>query len=161
MINLKADIVINKNSIDEEIAKLNREATVNKGIDWSIAISNLQEAKALMLKRSPCSWPFKQWLRLPLFLQQANRFDEALVEFDWLLNSFINTYIECASRQLKRKDIHFKEYWLHLYRYYIYDKICLSYKREGLKNEAVKFREKAKQEEKLSDDVSVRYKIFE
>ncbi|MDP3652445.1 MAG: hypothetical protein Q8R67_12255 [Rhodoferax sp.] len=64
---------------DEIFADLNRRATDAKAQkDWSTAIELLRQAKA----RQGDEY---QEPRLALFLQQAGRFDEAMVEIEWLL----------------------------------------------------------------------------
>lgn len=63
---------------DEELIRLNREATNAKKIkDWDRAIECLRLAVARTGSVSS--------LRLALFLQQAGRFDEAMMEFEMLL----------------------------------------------------------------------------
>lgn len=72
---------------DDRIAALHREATQHKDSrDWPAAVRCLYEAKALM-QRSSVLYPVLSWLRLPLFLQQAGRYDEAVAEFGWLLDT--------------------------------------------------------------------------
>lgn len=48
------------------------------------AIAALYEAKSLMLE-SNINHPAETWCRLPLYLQHAGRYEEAMLEFDYLL----------------------------------------------------------------------------
>lgn len=83
-ITLTSRLEIRKNPIDEKIAALHREATANKKINWDKAIACLQEAQDLM-RRHSSRHETARWMRLPDFLQQAGRFDEAMQEFERLL----------------------------------------------------------------------------
>ena len=67
---------------DAELLKL---ATQYKSDgDWDKAIAALRQAQAGMLA-SGVLYPAATWCRLPLYLQQAGKFDEAMQEFDFLL----------------------------------------------------------------------------
>ena len=58
-----------------------REATVHADAkQWDAAIACLQKAHARM-ETSPVCYPILTLLRLPLYLQKAGRFDEAMDEF--------------------------------------------------------------------------------
>jgi tetratricopeptide (TPR) repeat protein len=71
---------------DQRIAALNRQATVHKeNGDWPAAVACLKEAHGLMGK-SGLAHTAQAWCRLPLFLQQAGRFDESMAVFDELLD---------------------------------------------------------------------------
>lgn len=64
---------------DEYLADLNRQATAAKDRkDWDSAVQILRQAKAHQGE-------MYQDTRLASFLQQAGRFDEAMTEFEWLL----------------------------------------------------------------------------
>lgn len=64
------------------VSTLHREATAAKGVgDMARAVSCLKRAKALMGE----GYPIDTWLRLPVFMQQANLFDDAMDEFAWLI----------------------------------------------------------------------------
>lgn len=70
-----------------DIATLHRNATALKSEgDLDGAINLLLQAKTLA-NQNPISCPIDSWLRLPLFLQQAGRFDEAMAEFNELLEN--------------------------------------------------------------------------
>lgn len=71
---------------DDRVAELLRQATAFKDQkDWDAALTVLAEAKRLMLV-SPVSYPAETWCKYPLYLQQAGRFEEAISEFQFLLD---------------------------------------------------------------------------
>lgn len=64
----------------EEYSALNRAATAAKGeMNWEKAIALLQKAKRLRGN-------LYEDTRLAKFLQQAGRFDEAMIEIQWLID---------------------------------------------------------------------------
>jgi tetratricopeptide (TPR) repeat protein len=70
-----------------DISTLHKNATAYKNAgDIENAISLLYQAK-LLANQNPISCPIDSWLRLPLFLQQAGRFNEAMAEFNDLLEN--------------------------------------------------------------------------
>lgn len=82
-VTIMSNFVINK---DEETAALHREATHWKESgDWDNAIATLQKAQERM-RKSNLSNTAESWVRLPLFLQQGGRFNEAELEFQRLLD---------------------------------------------------------------------------
>ena len=71
---------------DDRVAELLRQATAFRNQrNWDAALTALAEAKRLMLVSS-VSYPAETWCKYPLYLQQANRFEEAISEFQFLLN---------------------------------------------------------------------------
>jgi len=69
------------------ISELNKEATRLKNAgDLEGAIACLRAAKCLRWT-ADVHYPIKSWTRLPLFLQAAGRMDEAMVEFQELLDT--------------------------------------------------------------------------
>lgn len=67
---------------DTETAALLRKATAHADAKrWDKAIDCLQEANARMAY-SEVDYPIATWLKLPLYLQKAGRFNEALAVFD-------------------------------------------------------------------------------
>lgn len=77
---------MNDFDIDDKLSALLREATAFKEQkDWNAAVKALAEAKSLMLI-SPLCYPAETWCKYPLYLQQAGRFEEAMGEFNFLLN---------------------------------------------------------------------------
>lgn len=99
-------------TLDEERARtLLIEATDYKGKDWDRSIACLREAYALMAK-SPVVHPTATYCRLPLYLQQAGRFDASLIEFEKLLSgagplvdvSFVLDKMQLASEREIRQQ---------------------------------------------------------
>lgn len=73
-------------STDEALAALLRDSTAFKDAgQWHEAVEALYCAKALMLV-SQVTYPAEAWCKLPLYLQQAGRFDESMSEFQFLLD---------------------------------------------------------------------------
>ena len=82
-VSVASSMVIRK---DEETAALNREATRLRDTgDIDAAIECLRKAAARM-RASSMHHTIQTWLRLPLFLQQAGRYDEAMNEFQRLID---------------------------------------------------------------------------
>jgi len=71
---------------DDRVAELLRQATALKvKKEWDAALDVLAEAKKLMLV-STVSYPAETWCKYPLYLQQAGRFEDAMSEFEFLLD---------------------------------------------------------------------------
>jgi tetratricopeptide (TPR) repeat protein len=67
---------------DDETAALLRQATAHGDAKrWDKAIDCLEQASTRMAY-SAVDYPIASWLKLPLYLQKAGRFDEALAVFD-------------------------------------------------------------------------------
>lgn len=67
---------------DDETASLLRQATAFADSKlWDEAIDALYSANKRMCT-SPVSYPIETWLKLPLYLQRAGRFDESMRVFD-------------------------------------------------------------------------------
>ena len=70
---------------DEETLSLLRSATAFADQkDWDSAIACLRDAKLKMVT-SNVQFTNQDWCKLPLYLSRASRFDEAFIEFDWLV----------------------------------------------------------------------------
>lgn len=120
---------------DEKIAELNREATRQKNAgNLDKAITALQEVQRCM-RDSSLMYPTESWLRLPLFLQEGNRFDEAMEEFNRILLE--------ADGRIAKEFSHQPEFYhrgaTHHVRATTYDKMRLACDREGLPDEAMKY----------------------
>ena len=117
---------------DPETAALLRKATEYADAkDWDCAISCLRKANA----RAPFQVLGKSALRLPLYLQKAGRFDEAMREFERLLSgveSGINSQFAHRSTSVRTMLAH-AEYQA------IYDKIRLAFQRQGLAAQAAEY----------------------
>lgn len=120
--------------IDQKIDDLHREATSYKKTDIDKAIHCLKKAKLLMKKTEGIL--LAQRLRLPLFLQQAGRFDEAILEFEQLLKSAIPR----AEKDLAiYQEPLLIEYRVYQDFYQIYDKMRLICERENLQERSKKY----------------------
>ena len=114
-------------TIDEETAALKREATKLKDIgDWDGAIAALKKARDRTGSDD---------LRLPVFLQQAGKFDEAIAEFNRMLSGADEQYAIEFSHQpefiQRGQALHAKAA--------IYDKMRLACKRQKLSDEANRY----------------------
>jgi tetratricopeptide (TPR) repeat protein len=114
-------------TIDEETSELNREATRLKNAgDWEGAIAALKKARHRTDSDD---------LRLPIFLQQAGKFDEAMTEFKLILSRVDEKYARDLSHQpefiQKGQALHAKAT--------IYDKMRLACKRQKLPDEASRY----------------------
>lgn len=125
---------------DDQTARLLREATAAKDSgDMDTAIESLEKAVAAMYN-SPVSYPIETWLRLPLYLQQAKRMDEALAIFHTLI---AETEIRIQRNfghlsKSKRKPFYHNELAT------IYDKMRLACKREKMLDEAERYADESK-----------------
>jgi len=125
---------------DDETSGLLRQATAFRdGGDITTAIACLKEAQRRMMT-SKVSYPCESWLRLPLYLQAAGRFEEAKAEFEFLLND--------AKPRIQREFAHqfprCQKMLTHAVLSTIYDKMRLAYTREGLMEEAKPFDKKSR-----------------
>lgn len=121
-------------AIDNEIAALHKHATASKGKDWPAAIAALE--KAAVLDAAHRRWnDMTRMVRLPVFLQQAGRFDEAMAEFDRLIERvpvYVQEHATSANEVARSATLH-REYEI------LYDKLRLACKREKQDEQAEKF----------------------
>ena len=111
---------------DPETDTLLRDATRHANAkDWDQAISCLKKADARM-QRSPVSYPVLAWLRLPLYLQKAGRFDEAVNEFDRLIRETPGRIARYFSHRSKAEQSKFIRHEVGVIR----DKMALAQERE-------------------------------
>lgn len=116
--------IASEDSVYEEFAALHRKATEFKNAkQWEEAIACLRKAKTLV---GPDGCTVQRLCRLPLFLQQAGHFDEALVEFQELLDSAEAINQEAFGHQ--RKNV--REKFLHLRLSEIYGHMMTACKRQ-------------------------------
>ena len=131
-ITITSSLIINR---DEEIAALHREATRLKETgDWDGAVAGLREAQVRM-RESSTSYPIETWVRLPLFLKQAGRFEEAMLEFSRQLDEIDGRIAKEFSHQPER----FWSGFAYHPRAVIYDKMRVACKRQKLPEEAGKY----------------------
>lgn len=134
---------------NSRISVLHREATQLKDSgEWDKAIAALQEAQELMRKSDEIH-TIERWLRLPIFLQQGGRFDEAMQEFNRLLD-------ELNDRTADEFD-HQPEFIQRGATYHqraaIYNKMKVACKRQKLPEEAAKY-------EKLRDEYYAKHEEY-
>lgn len=134
-VTLTCQIVVNKNPTNEKIAALHREATTHKDVNWLAAVECLKEAAALM-RQYPSNYVLDRWTRLPVFMQQAGQFDEAMQEFERLLSE-----VETRVRQecLESASVAQVEHLVNLNYEKIYDKMRMVCKRQKLPSAAAEY----------------------
>lgn len=125
-----------KDSILEKISELQRQATCHKDAkDWDSAIDCLRKSEQLT-KEIDFGFSMATYLRLPLFLQKAGRFDDAMQEFERLLGK-IDQRIK---RQFSHKGAKVRRKLAHAERATTYEKMALVCKRQKLPEMAAKYR---------------------
>ncbi|MEO1751544.1 hypothetical protein [Thiofaba sp. EF100] len=142
---VEISLIVNR---DEKLSYLSKRATALKD-EGKIneAVACLREAQKHM-RKSNFSHPAQQWCRLPLFLQMAGRFDEAMAEFHRLL-------AELDKRMLKEYAHLPEEIALscgYTERAVIYDKMRLACKREKRKEEAEKWAALSQEMERKAEE---------
>lgn len=111
---------------EQRISSLHREATELKSNgDLDRAIQCLREAENLK-KNVRTIYPIKHSLRLPLFLQQSGKFDEAMVEFQRLLDGTEKRVLAW----LPKRNIGSKKMLMEADLYQIYGSMVTACKRE-------------------------------
>lgn len=132
---------------DEELRRLNREATEAKKIkDWERAVVCLQLARERM-RDSTCSHTLESWLRLPIFLQQAGRFDEAMAEF----NLLIQDTKPRIDRELAHALPYARRFSIASSLMRIYDKMRLACQREKLPRETERYAKMSEQQRDIRE----------
>ena len=123
-----------KSAEEERGSELLKEATRKKAAkDIDGAILSLREAYPL-LERSAAVYPIDTYLRLPLYLQRAGRFEEAQQEFQALLAGVdARTTRECVQDAETRKG------FAAMRRAGIYRGMYTAYRREGKANHVALF----------------------
>lgn len=112
---------------DPETARLLREATKwADAKDWDQAIICLRQANARM-KVSPVAYPVQTWLKFPLYLQKAGRFEEAITEFTRLADETADRVARAFPHQTKAKQRVFAKQEIDV----IQDKVRLAKEREA------------------------------
>lgn len=130
---LEAKIIVSEGSlIDKEISELEKEATTHAVKDWDKAIACLEQVKILK-KKAGFTYSFKSYLRLPDYLQQAGRMEDALIEFEELISEtpdrVFASIIDKKEYSLElKKEIQKQQEYQQLSE--IYKKMALTYKRE-------------------------------
>ncbi|MFA7269845.1 MAG: hypothetical protein WC073_10915 [Sterolibacterium sp.] len=135
-------VTVQVNPPDEEFMRLSREATeAKKAKDWGRAIDCLRQIKDRVL----ASGDFPSCMRLPLFLQQAGRFDEAMAEFNLLIQQTkprIDREFAHALPSVRRSVVAST-------RMRIYDKMRLACQRQKLPRETERYAKLYEQQREL------------
>lgn len=144
-------IEVNRNPINERIAALHRDATTHKKVNWNAAVACLQEAANLMREHD---FPHgtQTWTRLPVFLQQAGRFDEAMQEFERLL-------VEVKPRIAKeialcRPSPSAVKKFTHLSYAQIYDKMRMVCQRQKIPEKAQEYKHLSEQHNLVYEEMA-------
>lgn len=134
-VTLSHSIEVTKNPVQEKIAALHREATTHKVSNWPAAVACLQEAVDLM-RQHPSDYVLDRWTRLPVFMQQAGQFDEAMQEFERLLSEVEERVKQECQDRVSQAYI---EYQTNRNYQTIYDKMRMVCKRQKRPDEAAKY----------------------
>ncbi len=121
----KAEIYVSAFYENEDADILLKKATELKSSDINKSIDLLKQAY-IEISKTSTNYSIETFLRLPLYLQAAHRSEEAIIEFNNLLeNGYPN--------QLKLKDI------IPMEHSRIYDKMRLFYQREKQNEKAISY----------------------
>ncbi|MCX8016625.1 MAG: hypothetical protein N2690_01790 [Rhodocyclaceae bacterium] len=132
----------------DRVGELHKRATALSGEGrLSEAIDCLRMAQGIMRANTSAAFAVQQWLRLPLFLQQAGLFDEAMAEFERL--------IEEADGRALSEHAHLPDdialCTAHSRRARIYDKMRLACKRQKRADLEAHYEKLAHDEQRKAD----------
>ncbi len=142
----------------KEVSDYGKLATQYSNTDINLAITYLEKIWEIN-NTTDYDADLAQLVRLPKFLQQAGRFDEALVRCDELLNSSVDRMT--ARWSFHRLGSIIKDYFLALDRAAIYKCIALIYKREKNKEKSAYYKELENQQFAIADSLNQEIKILE
>ncbi|MFW2176666.1 MULTISPECIES: hypothetical protein [unclassified Moraxella] len=142
----------------KEVSDYGKLATQYSNTDINLAITYLEKIWEIN-NTTDYDADLAQLVRLPKFLQQAGRLDEALVRCDELLNSSVD-------RMTTRWSFHrfgsiIKDYFLALDRAGIYKCLAIIYKREKNKEKSAYYKELESQQLAIADSLNQEIKILE
>ncbi|PHM18074.1 MAG: hypothetical protein CJD30_03685 [Sulfuricurvum sp. PD_MW2] len=124
---------------DKETDILHKQATVfSKNGDLDSAILTLYRVKERMLI-SNVFYTIDQWTRLPKFLQKAGKFNDAIIELNFLIEDVERRHFHYG-KGLSKDDI---KKSINYDLYGIYHAMSLIYKREKLFQESEEYEKKA------------------
>jgi tetratricopeptide (TPR) repeat protein len=129
---------------------LHREATTHKKVNWDAAVACLQEAANLM-RQHDSPHIIESWTRLPVFLQQAGRYDEAIQEFERLLSEVKPRVAK--EMALSRSSPSVVKGFTHLSYSKIYDKMRLASQRQKLPNKAHEYQHLSEQHKLVYEEL--------
>lgn len=142
----------------KEVSDYGKLATQYSNTDINLAITYLEKIWEIN-NTTDYDADLAQLVRLPKFLQQAGRFDEALVRCDELLDSSVDRMT--ARWSFHRLGSIIKDYFLALDRAAIYKCIALIYKREKNKEKSAYYKELENQQFAIADSLNQEIKILE
>ena len=142
----------------KEVSDYGKLATQYSNTNINLAITYLEKIWEIN-NTTDYDADLAQLVRLPKFLQQAGRFDEALVRCDELLNSSVDRMT--ARWSFHRLGSIIKDYFLALDRAAIYKCIALIYKREKNKEKSAYYKELENQQFAIADSLNQEIKILE
>jgi SPP1 gp7 family putative phage head morphogenesis protein len=144
---LVGQIEIQKNPVKEKIRTLQKDASTES--DSGLAIAYLQEASELM--RNSQFYNIDKMLKLPVLLHETGRFDEAMQEFERLLNEAKSV----AERDEQSKTLPtFVRYTTHAFYQSIYKKMRMVCKKQKLKDKEAEYRSLAEKHKLVADELS-------
>jgi len=142
----------------KEVSDYGKLATQYSNTNINLAITYLEKIWEIN-NTTDYDADLAQLVRLPKFLQQAGRFDEALVRCDELLDSSVDRMT--ARWSFHRLGSIIKDYFLALDRAAIYKCIALIYKREKNKEKSAYYKELENQQFAIADSLNQEIKILE
>lgn len=142
----------------KEVSDYGKLATQYSNTNINLAITYLEKIWEIN-NTTDYDADLAQLVRLPKFLQQAGRFDEALVRCDELLDSSVDRMT--ARWSFHRLGSIIKDYFLALDRAAIYKCITLIYKREKNKEKSAYYKELENQQFAIADSLNQEIKILE
>lgn len=142
----------------KEVSDYGKLATQYSNTDINLAITYLEKIWEIN-NTTDYDADLAQLVRLPKFLQQAGRFDEALVRCDELLNSSVDRMTaRWGYHEFGQVNI---DYGVALDKAGIYKCIALIYKREKNKEKSAYYKELENQQFAIADSLNQEIKILE
>ena len=142
----------------KEVSDYGKLATQYSNTDINLAITYLEKIWEIN-NTTDYDADLAQLLRLPKFLQQAGRFDEALVRCDELLNSSVDRMTaRWGYHEFGQVNI---DYGVALDKAGIYKCLAIIYKREKNKEKSAYYKELENQQFAIADSLNQEIKILE
>lgn len=125
---------------DEKTDELHRMATqYHDKKEFNMSVDILKQAKERMFV-SKVNYGIESWIRLPKNLQKAGNFNEALLEFDFLINDIDRRHIQYSAHLGKHDHNKMKNYDLSV----IYAAMALVCKWEGMVDKKLEYEKLSK-----------------
>lgn len=134
---MEINILFPRNDNDQKISELNKQATQYSSSDINKAIECLEVVWEL-IPNAMMNYGAKGYVRLPKFLQQAGRFDEAKQKFNELI-LLADYHAEQASKTHDLKEF-YCPFCKELFLSEVYDAMRIVYKREKLMEDVEHFK---------------------